>query len=413
MTNRRNTCRFCGNQLTYTFADLGVSPLANSYLTLEDLQQMEPFYPLRVYVCENCYLVQLPEFQAPEHIFSQYAYFSSYSETWLRHAKTYVEMMIARFRFDSGSQVVEIASNDGYLLQYFKEKGLPILGVEPAENVAKAAEAAGIPTVVKFFGFETAMKLVREGKQADLLVGNNVLAHVPDLNDFVKGMKILLKPHGIINMEFPHLMRLMEENQFDTIYHEHFSYFSLITVEMVFAELGLTVFDVDELPTHGGSLRIYACHTEDALRPISNRVSELRDREISAGFTDLEYYLSFGERVHETKRNILDFMTKAKREGKSIVGYGAAAKGNTLLNYCGIRKDFIDYTVDRSPHKQGHFLPGTHIPIHNPDRIKDTKPDYLIILPWNIKDEIMEQMAHIRDWGGQFVTLIPEVEILS
>jgi 2-polyprenyl-3-methyl-5-hydroxy-6-metoxy-1,4-benzoquinol methylase len=404
-------CRFCEASLRHTFADLGMSPLANSYLKPEDLQKMEPFYPLHVYICERCYLVQLQEFEAPEHLFSHYAYFSSYSETWLNHAKIYAQLMIERFGFTAKSHVVEIASNDGYLLRYFKEKGIPVLGVEPAKNVAKVAQEAGIPTITKFFGVRTALKLSSEGKHADLLLGNNVLAHVPDLNDFVKGFKILLKPRGIITMEFPHLMRLIEENQFDTIYHEHFSYFSLITVKKVFAKHGLTIFDVQELPTHGGSLRIYACHSEDTSKPVSERMSDILNREIDAGFTNLGLYQSFGKRVKETKRNILDFMIKATREGKSLVGYGAPAKGNTLFNYCGIGTDFINYTVDRSPYKQGHFLPGTHIPIYHPDKIKETKPDYLIILPWNLKDEIMEQMAHIRDWGGQFVTLIPEVTI--
>jgi len=390
-----------------------MSPLANSYLKPEELHQAEAFYPMHVYVCQTCYLVQLPEFESPEHIFGDYAYFSSYSETWLKHAKTYVEQMIERFGFDSGSQIVEIASNDGYLLQYFKEKGVPILGVEPAKNVAKIAQEAGIPTIVKFFGVQTAKELAAQGKHADLLVGNNVLAHVPDLNDFVRGMKILLKPQGLITMEFHYLRQLLTKNQFDTIYHEHFSYFSCIAVEKVFADHGLTIFDVEELPTHGGSLRIYARHTEDETKPITSRVKELRDRELQEGFNKLETYTSFAQRVQETKRTLLEFLIQAKREGKSIVGYGAPAKGNTLLNYCGIRSDFMDYTVDRSPHKQGHFLPGTHIPIYHPDKIKETKPDYVVILPWNLKDEIMEQMKHIREWGGQFVVLIPEVEVYS
>jgi hypothetical protein len=406
-------CRFCQTPLKHSFADLGMSPLANSYLKPEELHQAEAFYPMHVYVCETCYLVQLPEFESPQHIFGDYAYFSSYSETWLKHAKTYVEQMIERFGFDSGSQIVEIASNDGYLLQYFKEKGVPILGVEPAKNVAKIAQEAGIPTIVKFFGIQTAKELAAQGKHADLLVGNNVLAHVPDLNDFVGGMKILLKPQGLITMEFHYLRQLLTKNQFDTIYHEHFSYFSCIAVEKVFADHGLTIFDVEELPTHGGSLRIYARHTEDETKPITSRVKELRDRELQEGFNKLETYTSFAQRVQETKRTLLEFLIQAKREGKSIVGYGAPAKGNTLLNYCGIRSDFMDYTVDRSPHKQGHFLPGTHIPIYHPDKIKETKPDYVVILPWNLKDEIMEQMKHIREWGGQFVVLIPEVEVYS
>ena len=404
-------CRSCGNELTYTFVDLGVSPLANSYLKAEQLEEMEPFYPLHAYVCENCFLVQLNEFQSSEQIFGDYAYFSSYSESWLKHAREYTELMLDRFGFDSNHQIIEIASNDGYLLQYFRNKGLPVLGVEPAQNVAKVARDAGIPTLSKFFGVQTATEMAAQGKYADLMLGNNVLAHVPDLNDFVEGFRILLKPQGIITMEFPHLMRLMEQNQFDTIYHEHFSYFSFITVKKVFAAHHLAMFDVEELLTHGGSLRIFACHAEDKSKPISQSVRNLVEREKDAGFESLEHYLSFAEKVKETKRNILEFMVKVKKQRKSMAGYGAPAKGNTLLNYCGIGTDFIDYTVDRSPHKQGHFLPGTHIPIYHPDKIKETKPAYLVILPWNLKEEIMEQMSYIRDWGGQFVTLIPEVRI--
>lgn len=411
MATITNSCRFCGEEIRHSFVDLGVSPLANSYLKGEQLQEMEPFYPLHVYVCEACRLVQLPVFEGPEDIFGDYAYFSSFSDSWLKHAKDYTDLMIERFGFDSNSQIVEIASNDGYLLQYFKEKDIPVLGIEPAKNIAIAAQEAGISTIVKFFGVQTAKDLAAEAKHADLLVGNNVLAHVPDLNDFVKGMKILLKPNGIITMEFPHLMRLMEENQFDTIYHEHFSYFSFITVKNVFSAHGLDIFDVEELSTHGGSLRIYACHSEDETKPVGPRVKDLVHKEEAAGFSTLEHHLSFNEKVKEIKRDILNFMVEAKREGKSICGYGAPAKGNTLLNYCGIRTDFIDYTVDRSPHKQGQSLPGTHIPINHPDKIKETKPDYLIILPWNLKDEIMEQMSYIRSWGGKFVVLIPNPEI--
>ena len=396
-----------------TLVDLGSSPFANNYISAEQTHQMEPFYPLRVYVCENCYLVQLPVFQSSEEIFSDYAYFSSFSDSWLQHAAAYVNYMIDRFGFDIKSQVIEIASNDGYLLQYFKEKGIPVLGIEPAKNVAQVAQQAGIQTLEKFFGCQTAMDLVQEEKYADLLIGNNVLAHVPDVNDFVKGMKIILKPHGIITMEFPHLMRLMAENQFDTIYHEHFSYFSFSIVNKVFDHHGLRIFDVDELPTHGGSLRIYARHAEDASRGISENVEGLLNREAAEGFQNLKFYLTFNQKVQSTKRSILDFMVRTKNGGKTIVGYGAPAKGNTLLNYCGIRTDFMEYTVDRSPHKQGYFLPGTHIPIHHPDKIKETQPDYVVILPWNLKDEIMRQMAYIRDWSGKFVTLIPEVRIYS
>jgi 2-polyprenyl-3-methyl-5-hydroxy-6-metoxy-1,4-benzoquinol methylase len=410
-----NTCRFCGTSLTQTFCDLGMSPLSNAYLKPSQLQQPEAFYPLHAYVCESCHLVQLLEFESPEHIFSDYAYFSSYSDTWLTHAKTYTDDMIKRFGFNQSSQIVEIASNDGYLLQYFVERGIPVLGVEPAENVAQVAKAKGIPTVVKFFGVKTATELAKVGTQADLLLGNNVLAHVPDLNDFVAGMKILLKPNGVITMEFPHLLRLMEGNQFDTIYHEHFSYFSFLTVETIFAKHGLTLFDVEELTTHGGSLRIFAQHTEKKNQSLTKqaRVTHLRIIEQQAGLDRLETYQNFAEQVRDTKRHILDFLIQAKRAGKEIVGYGAPAKGNTLLNYCGIRSDFISYTVDRSPHKQGLFLPGTHIAIYPPEKIQETQPDYLVILPWNLKDEIMAQMASIRAWGGKFVTLIPSVQIID
>lgn len=406
-------CLFCGTGLRHTFVDLGMSPPCESYRSLKQLNEVEPFYPLHAYVCEKCLLVQLPEYISPENIFSDYAYFSSYSDSWLQHAKNYVDLVIERFQLNQESQVIEIASNDGYLLQYLVAKNIPALGIEPAANVAEVAIKKGIPTVVKFFGQETAQEQVAKGKQADLLLGNNVLAHTPYLNDFVKGMKIILKPHGVITMEFPHLMRLIEENQFDTIYHEHFSYFSFLTVEKIFAAHGLTIFDVEELTTHGGSLRIYARHNEDSSKPISQQVLELKDREEAAGFTQLEYYFSFGEQVKETKRQLLDFLIKIKREGKSIVGYGAPGKGNTLLNYCGIRTDFIDYTVDRNPYKQGQFLPGTHIPIFHPDKIAETKPDYVLILPWNLKNEIMAQIAYIRDWGGKFVVPIPEINVYS
>jgi 2-polyprenyl-3-methyl-5-hydroxy-6-metoxy-1,4-benzoquinol methylase len=353
----------------------------------------------------------LPEFSTPKEIFCNYAYFSSYSDSWLEHCRSYVEHTISRFSVDSRSLVVEVGSNDGYLLRYFKEKGVPVLGVEPARNVAEVAEAADIPTIMRFFGTETAMELVSEGIRADLLVGNNVLAHVPALNNFVRGLKILLKPQGVITMEFPHLMRLMAENQFDTIYHEHFSYFSLIVVEKIFAEHGLTLFDVEELPTHGGSLRIYARHTEDDDRPVEKELRDLKAREEEAGFTRLEHYLLFNEKIVETKRRILSFLVSLKQENKSVIGYGAPAKGNTLLNYCGIRGDFLDYVVDRSPHKQGLFLPGTHIPVYHPGKIRGTKPDYVVILPWNLKDEIMTQLAYIREWGGSFAVLIPGVQV--
>lgn len=411
MNSSPQLCRFCNSSLRDSFVDLGMSPLSNSYLPAKNLNNMEPFYPLHAYVCASCFLVQLAEFQSPEQIFSDYAYFSSFSETWLQHAKNYVEQMIERFHFDSTSQVVEIASNDGYLLKNFKECGVPVLGIEPAKNVAKVAEDAGIPTVTKFFGSETALELSKAGKQADLLLGNNVLAHVPDLNDFVQGQKILLKPNGVITMEFPHLLNLIKENQFDTIYHEHFSYLSLLTVKEVFAAKGLIIFDVDELPTHGGSLRIYARHAEDESKPVTDRVTELLNKEESEGLRNLSTYTAFSTKVQETKRKLLEFLIQAKDAGKSIVAYGAPAKGNTILNYCGIRTDFISYTVDRSPHKQGLFLPGTHIPIFHPEKISETKPDYVLILPWNLKEEIIEQMSCIRQWGGQFVVPIPDVKV--
>ncbi len=408
-----SSCRFCGTHLKYTFADLGHSPIANDNLCQEQLSQAEKFYPLHAYICENCLLVQLEEFETPDHIFGDgdYAYFSSYSDSWLDHAKAYTDLMVGRFDLDANSKVIEIASNDGYLLQYFVEKGIPVLGIEPASNVAAAAEEKGVPSLVKFFGVETAKELANSDKQADLLLGNNVLAHVPDLNDFVSGMKIALKPQGIITMEFPHLLQLMQNNQFDTIYHEHFSYFSFLTVEKIFDHHGLTLFDVEELTTHGGSLRIYGRHKDNLTQPISERVSTLKQKETGAGLDNLQTYLDFEDRIKSTKRKLLNFLIEAKNQGKTIVGYGAPAKGNTLLNYCGVRTDFIDYTVDRNPHKQSLYLPGSHIPIVGPERIFETKPDYVLILPWNLKDEIMTQIEGIREWGGQFLTLIPEVQV--
>jgi hypothetical protein len=409
----QTACRFCGTQLKHTFADLGVSPLSNSYLRAEQLSRMEPFYPLHAYVCHRCFLVQLEEFESPQNIFHDYAYFSSYSESWLRHAKAYTEKMIERFHLDAGSRVIEIASNDGYLLQYFIEQGVPSLGIEPAANVALAAEEKGVPTITEFFGSRLAERLAAEGKHADLLLGNNVLAHVPALNDFVAGLKILLGAQGVITMEFPHLLRLMQGNQFDTIYHEHFSYFSFLTVEEVFARHGLALFDVEELETHGGSLRIYARHFEDEGKTITRRVQELKERESLAGARRLETYLGFSSQVEETKRSLLSFLIEARREGKRVAAYGAPAKGNTLLNYCGIRTDFLDYTVDASPHKQGRFLPGTRIPIYHPDKLKETRPDYVLILPWNLREEIAAQGHYVREWGARFVVPIPQVEIIN
>lgn len=410
-SKKHSGCRFCGAALEHTFVDLGASPLAQSFLSQDQLNQMEPFYPLHVYVCGKCYLVQLQEFVAPENIFSDYLYFASYSDSWLAHAKAYTDLMVDRFAINENSLVVEIASNDGYLLQYFVEKKVPVLGVEPAANVAAVAVKKGIPSLVKFFNSDTSRELVAKGRQADLLLGNNVLAHVPDVNNFVAGMKILLKPMGVITMEFPHLMRLMEENQFDTIYHEHFSYFSFLAVEKIFAAHGLTLFDVQELPTHGGSLRIFARHAEDSSKPVGPRVTDLRSREQAAGFDQLETYSRFAEQVKETKRKLLDFLIHEKQSGKKIAAYGAAAKGNTLLNYCGVRTDFLDYVVDRSPYKQGKLLPGVRIPIYPPEQIRETRPDYLLILPWNLKDEVIKTNAYIREWGGQFVVPIPEVAI--
>jgi 2-polyprenyl-3-methyl-5-hydroxy-6-metoxy-1,4-benzoquinol methylase len=406
-------CRFCGTALQHSFCDLGMSPFSNSYIRPENARKMEAFYPLHAYVCGSCFLVQLEAHQSRECIFSDYAYFSSYSESWLSHAKAYVAKMIERFGYHAQSQVIEIASNDGYLLQYFKERDIPVLGIEPAENVAQAAQERGIPTLVKFFGVKTALELASRELRADLLLGNNVLAHVPDIDDFVGGMRISLKPRGVITMEFPHLLNLIRGNQFDTIYHEHFSYLSLLTTERIFAKHGLTVFDVDEIPTHGGSLRIYARHAEDESKPVGSTVHALRKREMEFGLDRLATYAAFSESVRETKRKLLDFLIAAKRDGKQIVGYGAPAKGNTLLNYCGVRTDFLDYTVDRSPHKQGCLLPGTRIPIYEPARVRETKPDFVLILPWNLRDEIMEQMGYIRDWGGRFVVPIPEPQVLA
>ncbi|HEX2123211.1 MAG TPA: class I SAM-dependent methyltransferase [Thermoanaerobaculia bacterium] len=405
-------CRFCDTPLVQQFADLGMSPLSNAYLRPEQLDQMERFYPLTAYVCEQCFLVQLPAVETPENIFSDYAYFSSYSESWLAHARAYCEAMTQRLGLGASSQVVEIASNDGYLLQYFAGAGIPVLGVEPAANVAEVARQKGIETLVRFFGVDTARELAAQNRHADLLLGNNVLAHVPDLNDFVAGLKILLRDGGTITMEFPHLMRLMMGNEFDTIYHEHFSYFSLLTVRRVFAAHGLTIFDVDELPTHGGSLRIYARHAHEIDAP-GDAVTRLEAEEREYGLARIETYTRFAEQVRETKRALLAFLIRAKEEGKRVASYGAPAKGNTLLNYCGIRTDFVEYTVDRSPHKQGLFLPGTHIPIYAPDRIRETQPDYVLILPWNLKDEIVEQMSDVRSWGGRFVVPIPRVEVVE
>ena len=403
-------CRFCGRPLTRIFVDLGMSPLCESFLSAEQLDRMEPFYPLLVRVCDGCFLVQLAEYVRPAEIFTDYAYFSSYSTSWLDHAQRYVEAITARLALGRSSRVVEIASNDGYLLQYFVAKGIPALGVEPAANVARAAEEKGVPTWVGFFGAESAARLARERGRADLMIGNNVLAQVPDVNDFVEGYRVMLAPEGVATLEFPHLLRLMERNQFDTIYHEHFSYFSFFTAEAIFARHGLALFDVEELPTHGGSLRLYAAHRGSvrAAAP-SARVEAMRRMERAAGLDRIETYAAFPEQVRRVKRDLLRFLIAARERGESVAGYGAPGKGNTLLNYCGIRADLLEYTVDRNPHKHGKFLPGTHIPIYAPERIRETRPRYVFILPWNLKDEIMEQLSYVREWGGRFLVPIPEV----
>ncbi len=405
-------CRICAAPLHHTFVDLGMSPLCESYLPPERLDDMEPFYPLHVRVCERCFLVQLDEYVAPEDIFTEYAYFSAYSDSWVAHARRYVDEVVERFELTSDSFVVEVASNDGYLLQHFDPHGVPVLGFEPAANVAEAAVARGIPTHVEFLGLESGRRVAAEHGRADLVVANNVFAHVPNLGDFTAGLAALLKPTGVLTLEFPHLLRLIERHQFDTIYHEHFSYHSFHTAQLVLADHGLTVFDVEELDTHGGSLRVFARPDGDDSRPVGERVRELRVREEELGVTRLETYERFGPAVAETKQELLTFLIEAKRAAKTIVGYGAPGKGNTLLNYCGIRTDFLDFTVDRNPYKQGLFLPGTHIPIHHPDAIVEARPDYVLILPWNVKDEIVAQLARVREWGGQFIVPIPKVEVL-
>jgi SAM-dependent methyltransferase len=390
-----------------------MSPLSNAFLNQAALNQMEPYYPLKAYVCDQCYLVQLPEWESPEAIFSDYVYFSSYSDTWLQHVQRYAESMIQRFSLTSDHQVVEVASNDGYLLQYFQAQGIPVLGIEPARNVAAIAQERGIPTRVAFFSSAMAQALVQEGIQADLLAGNNVLAHVPNLNDFVQGLRVLLKPAGVLTMEFPHLLELMRHNQFDTIYQEHYSYLSFHTVCQVFARHDLHVFDVEQLPTHGGSLRVFAQPAAyQPHRPATERVAALTDLETSLGLNDLAAYTAFQQRVNQVKFDLLTFLIDAKSQGKTLAAYGAPAKGNTLLNYCGIGPELIDYTVDRSPHKQGLYLPGSHLPIYPPEKLLETRPDDVLILPWNLKEEIMAQMAAVRDWGGRFVVPIPRLEIL-
>jgi SAM-dependent methyltransferase len=425
-------CRHCGASLCHTVVDLGMSPLSESFLSAEELDQMEPFYPLRVWVCDRCFLVQVREYVGPERIFGDYAYFSSYSDSWLGHVQRYAETAVERLGLGRGSLVVELGSNDGYLLQYFIARGVPVLGIEPARNVARAAAARGVPTLVRMFDEDCARELADggvatnvlargsmygqpgwlPGRRPDLICAANVLAQVSDLNGFVRAIKILLARGGVVTIEFPHLERLIADNQFDTIYHEHYSYFSFTTVQRVFAAAGLVLYDVEELPTHGGSLRIWGRHAEDDSRPVGPRVTELLRREELAGVCSVQYYADFAARVEEAKRKLLEFLIAARRQERRVVGYGAPGKGNTLLNYCGIRTDFLEYTVDRNPHKQGKFTPGTHIPIVAPEAIARTRPDYVLILPWNLSAEIMEQMAHIRAWGGQFVVPIPEVKVI-
>jgi ubiquinone/menaquinone biosynthesis C-methylase UbiE len=404
-------CRFCGGPLA-EFVDLGMSPLCESYLTENQLNSMEPFYPLAACVCRDCLLVQLQEYVAPEHIFSEYAYFSAYSDAWVEHARRYAETMTERLSLGPASYVIELGSNDGYLIQFFVEKGIPVLGIDPAANIAGAAAARGVPTLVTFFGLGTAHELAEKGNQADLVVGNNVLAQVANLNSFVEGIRLILKPQGVCTIEFPHLFKTMVGNQFDQIYHEHFSYFAALTAEKIFAAHGRRIFDVEELWTHGGSLRLYACHADDATHPILPAVSALTRREREAGLHRLETYADFADRVRATKRKLLSFLIEAKSCGKSLARYGAPGKGNTLLNYCGIRTDFLDYTVDRNPYKQGKYLPGTHIPIFPLDEIPETRPEYVLILPWNLKDEITPQFAYLRSWDGKFVMPIPEVSVI-
>ena len=409
---KTNNCRFCNESLNFNFVDLGISPLANSFLEKHELQKKELRYPLHAYVCGNCFLVQLEEFEKAETLFSDYLYFSSYSRTWLEHAKDYVKMIIPKLKLNSSNQVIEIASNDDYLLQFFGSKNIPVLGIEPALNIAKEAEKKNIPTITEFFGVETAKKLAKKEMFADLLIGNNVLAHVPNLNDFVEGMRIILKKSGVITLEFPHLLKLIENNQFDTIYHEHFSYFSFLTVQKILLHHNLEIFDVEEISTHGGSLRIFVKHREDKSKKISSNVDNLTKKEIKFGYDNITIYQEFQKNIDKIRDDIKIFFNNAKKKKKVIVGYGAPAKGNTLLNYCKIETKSMKFTVDLSIHKQGLFLPGTHIPIYNPKKINEEKPDYVFILPWNLKDEIMEQLQFIRKWGGKFVIPIPEVKIL-
>lgn len=405
-------CRFCNHSIQTEFADLVNSPASNSYLTIEQLNEPEVYYPLKVMVCDNCFLVQVDEYKKSSDIFNnEYAYFSSYSSTWLAHCKQYTEMMIERFHYNESSRITEIASNDGYLLQYFKQKNIPILGIEPTANTAKVAINNGIPTIIDFFGVRLAKQLVIEDKKADLLLGNNVLAHIPNIMDFVGGMKIILKDRGVITMEFPHLYQLVLNNQFDTIYHEHFSYLSFSTVSKIFEANDLEMFDVEEIPTHGGSLRIYAKHKNDSSKPIGHNVASLLKKEKDAGMLSIDYYKNFQSKIETVKNDLLEFLLLQKKAGKKVAAYGAAAKGNTLLNYCGIKNNLLDFVVDKSPHKQGKYLPGSHIHVFSENKIQEEKPDYILIFPWNIKDEIIQQLSYTREWGAKFVITIPNLII--
>ncbi len=405
-------CRYCKEEVKHVFIDLVNSPASNSFLKKEELNEPETYFPLKVFTCDSCFLVQVDEYKKSDAIFnSDYVYFSSYSTSWLKHARKYTDMMVERFGYNQDSRVVEVASNDGYLLQYFKEKNVPVLGIEPTANTAEIARSKGIESIVEFFGVNLAQDLVNKGIKADLLLGNNVLAHVPDINDFVGGMKLILKEDGVITMEFPHLLQLVKNNQFDTIYHEHFSYLSFYTVKKIFKSQGLELFDVEELSTHGGSLRIFAKHEEDQSKKISDNVTALESKEAAAGIDSIQFYEGFQQRALKIKLDLLSFLIEAKHSGKKVGGYGAAAKGNTLLNFCGIKSDLIDFVVDANPHKQHKYLPGSHIPVVNEVHLKNERPDYIIIFPWNLKDEIQEQLAYIKEWGGKFVVPIPSFEI--
>jgi hypothetical protein len=405
-------CRFCNNDLSHVFIDLVNSPLANSFLSLEELSTPETFYPLKLYVCENCFLVQIDEYRESEKIFDDnYIYFSSFSKSWLEHAKNYVAMITERLNLQKDSFVIEIASNDGYLLQYFQERKIPCLGIEPSSNTAMAAREKGIEVVSNFFSTSLAQELVNKGTGADLIIGNNVLAHVPDINDFVEGISIILAKSGTATLEFPHLLRLVSQNQFDSIYHEHFSYLSFGTVQEIFQAHSLTLYDVEELPTHGGSLRIYAKHTDNNSIQVTSRVRALIQKEIEAGMDAMDFYINFQNNANKVKYGLLSFLLQQKYDGKTVAAYGAAAKGNTLLNYCGIKSDLISFVVDASPHKQDKFLPGSHIPVVKEDVIKEQRPDYILILPWNLKDEISTQLEYIRKWNGQFIIPVPEIHV--